>query len=369
MVPDCGGAVLSIRIKILPLGSILQGKNGDALDAEREAMQLMWCASLRSCTFPEAIRFLQHDIGMLNQSQVRSGSPSPTDSSFLTIPDHSERSMHERPPEIRGHQSQLSAADAIKLVDSSERRLWLPEGLSTLAYLRRRGLGDDTIRMARLGWTPGIRLRTRDEDRYWTASGVVIPWLDGERLTLVKIRQPGGTRPKYVEAFRDRTTIFPAPSGIRPGKPIVIVEGEFDALLLGQAIGDLASVVTLGSASARPDGITIERLLVAPVWFIAADADDAGDRCASGWPGRARRARPPVPYNDWTDFVEDSGNLRRWWTERLAGIENPETFTFAEAMNHPYARKERAAIMEFEGGLNRIAAERAAHCAEQIAHG
>ena len=32
-----------------------------------------------------------------------------------------------------------------------------------------------------------------------------------------------------------------------------MTEGEFDALLLGQALGDLAAVVTLGSASAKPE--------------------------------------------------------------------------------------------------------------------
>ena len=94
---------------------------------------------------------------------------------------------------------------------------------------------------------------TREGDRCYQARGVVIPWFDGDRLALVKIRQPEGIKPKYIEAYRDRPRIFPDPAVIEPGRPLVIVEGEFDALLLGQELRDLAAVVTLGSASSRPD--------------------------------------------------------------------------------------------------------------------
>ena len=329
------------------------GERGDAVDLVMK---------LRSCTFPQAIGFLRQDGNATAHSEVRSGSPSPRGSEFLTISDPARNRTDDRAGDQRVHRSLLSLSDSLSLVESSAVRLWRPEGLRALDYLKRRGLSDDTIRSARVGWTPEVRLPTRKEGRSWSASGIVIPWFDGDRLTLVKIRQPEGMKPKYAEAFRDRPTIYPMLSVIRPGNPVVVVEGEFDALLLTQAIGDVAAVVTLGSASARPEASILERLLVAPAWFIASDADDAGDRCASEWRARARRVKPPDPYNDWTDLAKDFVNLRRWWSERLAGIENPEAFTYDEARNHPEAREERAAIMEFDGGLNREAAERAAGC-------
>ena len=93
--------------------------------------------------------------------------------------------------------------------------------------------------------------------------------MDRDRLAMVKIRRPSGKEPKYAEAFRDRPAIFPAPSVVRPGKPLVIVEGEFDALLLGQELADLAAVVTLGSASSRPEGSTYLAMLPAPAWYVA----------------------------------------------------------------------------------------------------
>jgi len=167
-------------------------------------------------------------------------------------------------------------------------------------------------------------------DRVWRASGVTIPWFDGDRLALVKIRQPEGCEPKYAEAFRDRPTLFPAPSTVRTGKPLVVTEGEFDALLLGQALGELAAVVTLGSASSKPEAPILMRLLAAAPWFIATDNDPAGDRSASGWPARAIRVRPPAPCKDWTEAFQYPIDLRRWWTDRLGGIETPKLSTWDE---------------------------------------
>jgi hypothetical protein len=92
-------------------------------------------------------------------------------------------------------------------------------------------IGSDTttIKAARLGFTPRVSIPVRDGTRFWDVSGVVIPWMDRNRLAMVKIRRPEGSEPKYAEAFRDRPAIYPAPWVVRPGKPLAIVEGEFDA--------------------------------------------------------------------------------------------------------------------------------------------
>ena len=92
-----------------------------------------------------------------------------------------------------------------------EKRLWTPEGARRLAYLRGRGLEDETIRAARLGFTPGVMIPKKDGTGTWKASGVTIPWFDRDRLAIVKIRQPKGREPKYGEAFRDRPAALPAP--------------------------------------------------------------------------------------------------------------------------------------------------------------
>jgi hypothetical protein len=159
---------------------------------------------------------------------------------------------------------------------------------------------------------------------------------------MVKVRQPDGVKPKYREVFRDQDRplrLFPGAEVVRPDRPLVIVEGEFDALFLGQVLEGLASVVTLGSASNGPDTGVLLLLLGCPRWFVAHDADDAGDRAAAVWTDaypRAKRVRPPVG-KDWTEAASDipgtSGtgiDLRRWWADVLSSPEPPVAFTWEE---------------------------------------
>ena len=108
--------------------------------------------------------------------------------------------------------------------------------------------------------------------------------------------------------------LYPGPEAIRPGRPLVIVEGEFDALCLGQELGELAAVVTLGSASGGPTPAILGRMLAAWPWFVATDRDQAGDKAAAGWPAPARRVRPPEPVQGL-----DRGQGRRGGPAPLVG--------------------------------------------------
>lgn len=239
----------------------------------------------------------------------------------------------------------LPLADALSLAEEAEKRLWTPAGSGARRYLEGRGLRPETIEAARLGWTPGVMLPTSDGSRRWRAAGVVIPWRDGDRLCRVKIRQPDGCKPRYAQAFSDRPRVYPGPDAVRPGLPVVITEGEFDALLLGQDLEDLAGVITTGSSSTRLDPSMLPALLRCPAWFAAHDADEAGDESAAEWPSRAVRVRPPAG-KDWTESHRAGVDLQRWWIEEHFPAE--------------FDRRERAALMEFDGGLSREDAERGA---------
>lgn len=312
----------------------------------------------RGCEFPEAARWLADLAGVApSAAPARPIRPGPTDRPRPPI--RPPVGPAGRPPEATASRSPVRAAkrpsdgpsglapaDAVALVDAAAERLWTSEGTEALAYLRGRGLTETTIRGARLGWTPEVKLPTSDGARVWRASGIVIPWFEGGRLSLVKIRQPEGRRPKYAQAYADRPTLYPGTEAIRPGGTLIVVEGEFDAILLAQELGDLAIVVTLGSASSRPEGAAYLALLRCTRWFAAHDSDEAGDRAAGEWPARAVRVRPPTPHKDWTAGWTAGINLRLWWVERHF----PDVFD----------REERAAIMEFDGGLSRNQAERAA---------
>jgi hypothetical protein len=116
--------------------------------------------------------------------------------------------------------------------------------------------------------------------------------------------------------YRDHPTLYPGRHVIRPGRPLVVTEGEFDAWLLGQELGDLAAVVTLGSASARPAPGILGAMLAATPWFVATDADNAGDRAAEECPAPARRVRPP--FKDWGESRKHGVDLRCWSVEAMA---------------------------------------------------
>jgi hypothetical protein len=228
--------------------------------------------------------------------------------------------------------SGMPEADALALVEAAAERLWTPEGADALAYLTGpRRLAPETIRGARLGWTSWVTIPKADRKTF-RALGWVIPWFASGRLALVKIRQPDRHGPKYVEAFRApaRLVCYPGPETVRPGRPLVIVEGEFDALALGEALGELAAAVTLGSASARPGPAALGPMLPAAPWFIATDRDEAGDKAAAAWRARARRVRPPEPFKDWTEARQGGVNLARWWSDRLGGTEAPPLFSWDE---------------------------------------
>jgi hypothetical protein len=275
---------------------------------------------LRGVAFPEAVRVVAELSGVVVPLGRSAGPP-------LREPAAVCSKAPDPPPErSRG----LSPADATALVTEAAQRLWSPEGTEALAYLHGRGLTDETIRAARLGVVASVSIPSRDGDSDFLARGVVIPWFDEDRLALVKVRQPEGSEPKYVEAFHDRPGVHPGIEAIEPGRPLVIAEGEFDALLLGQELHDLAAVVTLGSASSRPEGGILVDLMAAAPWYVALDDDAAGDKAASRWPARAIRVRPPGAYKDWSEAAQARVNLRRWWSDRLAGTEAPALFTWDE---------------------------------------
>jgi CHC2 zinc finger len=243
---------------------------------------------LEKLTFPEAVKRLAGNAGIVPSSRPHT---KPT----------------SKPPE---RPSGLAVADALELVRDASERLWRPEGKSALDYLHARGLNDGTIRAARLGWTSGVSISIQDGARFWEVSGIVIPWLDHDRLAMVKIRRLGDVELRYIEAFRDRPSLY-APSGIVPGRALVIVEGELDSLLMGQELWGWASVATVGPASVRPNSRALMATLTAPKLFIATDADEAGDRAAAASPTWAQRVRPRAPHKDWGELHRTGWNMIR----------------------------------------------------------
>jgi DNA primase len=295
------------------------GEHGDAAGL---AMKL------QGVPFPEAARWLADQVGggvQVRGQEPRSrtlGSPLQGGKGFLTSV---SAPGPAKAPDAPDRSSGISHDDALSVTETSKAALWAPGGAEALAYLRERGLVDDTIRSAGLGWVDKLRLPKRDGSGTWPLSGVVLPWFDRGRLSLVKVRRLGLVNgPKYVEVFRDRPLLYPGRDSIRFGAPLIVCEGEFDSLLLGQELAGLdVGVVTLGSATGQAPPGAIDLFCTASRLFIATDGDGAGDLAASKWPAHATRARPPAPSKDWTEAAQAGVDLRAWWSNLLAGIESP----------------------------------------------
>jgi DNA primase len=271
-------------------------EHGDAADLVEKIEHL---------TFPASARRAAEIAGesLAETSTVR---PTPK---ILSMP-------KERPPT-------LDPDEAARIVSDASERIWGAAGREGLDYLvEERGLTEETIRAARLGWCQGVKLKTQD-GRPYTASGVVVPWFDGERLAMVKIRRMGDAKPKYIEAYRSLPKAFPSLAKVRPGHPLVVVEGEFDALLLDQEIGEHAAVITIGSASNSLTPDLLRALLPAAPWFLASDNDGAGDRFAESWPARAKRVKPHTDIKDWTDLHSTGWNRIRYQWMGVLGIRAP----------------------------------------------
>jgi DNA primase len=280
---------------------------------------------LRNVGFRDAVEWLAEFSGVVSSSASRPSGPAAKVQNPILL-----RSSAAAPsmiaPAKNPPSSSLSSDQAAALVEEASRLLWEPAGAVALKYLQDRGLEDETIRRAKLGWGSRIVLPKRSGEGTWSLSGIVVPWFDRDRLALVKIRRLGLFEgPKYIEVFRDRPLIYPGPSSVRPGGTLIVCEGEFDTLLLGQELVRLnVDVVTLGSASSNPAPIAVDLLCTASRLFIATDGDEAGDQSASRWPAHARRVRPPAPDKDWTEVHAGGFNrIRYLWPGILCSYNWP----------------------------------------------
>ena len=105
-------------------------------------------------------------------------------------------------------------------------------------------------------------------------------------------------------------------------KVLVVVESEFDAILLNQEAGHLAGIIALGSAQTRPDKRAAELLRAADLILVSLDSDDhrsdgknPGAKEAWGWWMKhfeqARRL-PPIDGKDPGEMWKAGVSLSEW---------------------------------------------------------
>ncbi|MCZ7545739.1 MAG: toprim domain-containing protein [Anaerolineae bacterium] len=184
------------------------------------------------------------------------------------------------------------------------------------AYLtEQRGLRPEAWAYGRLGFVPGRGYARGHGLR--VPAGILIPWFCAGVLWMVNVRRPTtvpGQRYRRIavgDGQPHQGGLYQAWTVAR-GRPVLVTEGEFDALLAYQLIGDIAGVVTPGAASNGVPARWLPLLAGAPAILSAHDADAAGQQGAArlgALSARVRRLALPAGQ-DLTDFVVSGGDLR-----------------------------------------------------------
>ncbi|MDX9955610.1 MAG: toprim domain-containing protein [Anaerolineae bacterium] len=222
-------------------------------------------------------------------------------------------------------------ARAARFTAWAARQLWGEAGGAARRYLHGRGLRDTTLLAARVGWNPRL---LRDRPAAWGYPADDWPVLLHAGVTLPHVLRTGEVQGVKVRCFEMPGVPvlasgykYRGPRGGRmalygrerwAGLPVLLlVEGEFDALLAWQEAGDLLDVATLAGARANLDVVDALALLEKAAVVAVYDADAAGQAGAATLAARwARVTQVAPPDHDLTDCWVHGGDLRAW----LAGV-------------------------------------------------
>jgi DNA primase len=210
-------------------------------------------------------------------------------------------------------------SSAKAFVDYSVNLLWSEQGQPVLDYLRARGLKDETIKSAQLGYNPTEMLRPGGKwgrEKYvklW--QGIVIPWFVGDELWRLTIRDEtvadGDNR--YKQVAGGSNGLYMAFS-LHFDRPVVLVEGEIDALSVAQECGHHVSVVATGTTEGAHTAKWLAALACKDLVLVAFDADAAGDTAAKWWLDRLESAHRIRPWwDDANQMLQDGVDLLNDW--------------------------------------------------------
>lgn len=210
-------------------------------------------------------------------------------------------------------------AQATQFVDRCSDLIFEKEYAEQLQYLFERGFNDTTIPFYWLGYNPSDIYTRWGETEVFLPAGWVIPWRYAGDIWRINIRRLAGKEPKYIGPAGNANGLYNA-AHIKPNKPVVIVEGEFDALAIHQAANDLVVPVATGSTSGARIQKWIARIAQASQYIVAFDDDAAGQQAAHFWldvlPGSIRLVPKPHDPNDMLK-AHGSAGIREWLAQVL----------------------------------------------------
>jgi hypothetical protein len=226
---------------------------------------------------------------------------------------------------------------AAAVIHQAQRFLWSPRGQGALNYLRHRGFTDDTICTAALGYIPytGDGRWYRDAPEHWGLSqeddpvngvwlpeGILIPWYADGHIWKLHIRRLSGLKDgdaKYVQVKGSREGLYNVDT-IRVDTPLVVCEGEFDALSGKQVCSKLAAWVATGATTRARRERWLAQMGLASLVLVAYDEDvpdkngkRSGEEGATYWESTLPHAlRWPPWMHDLNEMMQQGYILRTW---------------------------------------------------------
>ncbi len=242
-----------------------------------------------------------------------------------------------QPPQVPSAQWQTQAHILVK---KAQECLWHEQYVNFRTWLHDRGLKEETIRTAKLGWNwtdlyheraiwelpPKIK-EDGTPSKLWIPAGLAIPYIKGDQIQRIRVRRPD-PQDDYKYYLIQGSSSVSMVLGNR--NAVIVVESELDAILIHQEVGDLVGVVALGSAQNRPDTVTTELLRKAETIIVALDSDEAGAKSAWRWWLKhfPNSKRWPTPFGkDPAEAYQQGLNLRDWVLVGLTGKEKNTTVT------------------------------------------
>ncbi len=243
------------------------------------------------------------------------------------LPYGAERVYHSEPepPPLSEPPDNQWQKTAQQIVRQAIERLWSSEGRRALAYLKtRRGLSEGIIATAQLGYIPGQPNEWNTIEGLKVPCGIAVPWYADGALWGIKVRRASEERRyQQVSGGNIRGCLYLA-DRIEPGLPLLLTEGEFDALTAWQLGWGQLSVASIGSASNQRINLRWHgKLVVAPRILVCMDADEAGEKAALELATLSRAVkRVQVPLGkDMNEFYLRAGQcLVREWLKQVAEL-------------------------------------------------
>lgn len=311
---------LGIRLHREGRGFRLADHDSLKLFTYRAAWLYKWWS--RNGEVGDGIQFLQRYCRMNFQQAV-------SELNGFGVDESGDRDYCGKVPEPESWLSPRWREKARRIVDMASANLFGGRAEHSLVYLRlQRGLAVKAIRQRRLGWLPA---------KGHMPSKIVIPCYNCKgRLMRIRFRMDG---PKsHQERYRvmkgsDASSSFPL--GLTPGKPLMWVESELDAMLIHQEAGSMIGVLATGSAASRMNSQqTLFLREKIPFNLICFDNDscgkDATERIIGKLPNAIRWTVPEAcgkdPGEAWKQL-----NISHWVQQGLkTGAEKTKTEFMAD---------------------------------------